>query len=117
MFWICAENSVDNTGMFLLLLSSAYTESRPFLLLAPPCKWVGWGCTKGWERTQQGQLTSAGQRDIPYHVMALSAHKAGGRRRKVKTFGATVFVFPSNHYVRWGHAFLEMAEHLPDNGK
>ena len=23
MFWGCAENSVDNTGMFLLLLSSA----------------------------------------------------------------------------------------------
>jgi len=34
MIWVCAENSVDNTGMFLLLLSSAYTESRPFLLLA-----------------------------------------------------------------------------------
>ena len=29
MFWICAGNSVDNAGMFLLLLSSAYTESRP----------------------------------------------------------------------------------------
>jgi len=25
MFWICVGNSVDNTGMFLLLLSSAYT--------------------------------------------------------------------------------------------
>jgi len=25
MFWICAKNNVDNTGMFLLLLSSAYT--------------------------------------------------------------------------------------------
>ena len=36
MFWICAENSVDSTEMFSLLLSSAYTESRPFLLLAPP---------------------------------------------------------------------------------
>jgi len=30
MFWICAENSVDNTGMFSLPLNSAYTESRPF---------------------------------------------------------------------------------------
>ena len=35
MFWICAENRVDNTEMFLLLLSNAYTESRPFLLLTP----------------------------------------------------------------------------------
>jgi len=30
MFWICAENSVNNTGMFLLLLSSAYAPSRFF---------------------------------------------------------------------------------------
>ena len=43
MFWICAENSVDNSGMFSLLLSSAYTESRPFLLLTLPCQRVGWG--------------------------------------------------------------------------
>jgi len=32
-FWICAENSVDNTG--ILVLSSAYTESRPLLPLTP----------------------------------------------------------------------------------
>jgi len=25
IFWICAENSVDHTGMFRLLLSSTYT--------------------------------------------------------------------------------------------
>ena len=36
MVKISAENSVDNTGMFSLLLSSAYTVSRPFLLLTPP---------------------------------------------------------------------------------
>jgi len=34
--WICAENSIGNTGMFLLLLSHAYTESGPFLPLTPP---------------------------------------------------------------------------------
>jgi len=45
MFWICDENSVDNTGTFSLLLSSAYTEPRPFLLLTPPHQRVGWGCT------------------------------------------------------------------------
>lgn len=31
-----AENSADNAGMFLLLLSRAYTASRAFLLLVPP---------------------------------------------------------------------------------
>jgi len=35
MLWICAENSVDNAEMFSLSLSSAYTESRAFLLLTP----------------------------------------------------------------------------------
>ena len=43
MFRICAGNSVDNTGMLSLLLSSAYTESGPFLLLTPPHQRVGWG--------------------------------------------------------------------------
>lgn len=46
LFWICDENSVDNTGMFSLLFSRAYTEafsahSRPFLLLAPPARRLG----------------------------------------------------------------------------
>jgi len=36
MSWICAENSVANTGMFSLLLSSACTAWRPFLLLTHP---------------------------------------------------------------------------------
>jgi len=36
MFWLCAENSGDNRGMFSLVLTRAYTESRPFLLLTPP---------------------------------------------------------------------------------
>lgn len=33
MFWICAENGVDNTEMFSLLLNRSCTVSRPFLLL------------------------------------------------------------------------------------
>ena len=72
MFGIFAEDSVDdnNAEMFSLLLSSSYTESRPFLLLTPPHQWVGWGCTRSWEGTQLGQLTPADQRDmIPYDVM------------------------------------------------
>ena len=68
VFWICAGNSADNTGMFSLLLSSAYTESRPFLLLTPPHQRGGWGCTRSWEGTQRGQLTPTDQRDIPYHM-------------------------------------------------
>jgi len=36
LIWVFSEGSVDNTGMSWLLLSSAYSESRPFLLFAPP---------------------------------------------------------------------------------
>ena len=78
--WICAENSVDNPGMFSFLLSSAYTEPRPLLPLTPPAS--SWGCTRSWEGTQLGQLTPTDQRDIPYHMTSWSAYKAGGRRRK-----------------------------------
>ena len=33
MIWICAEHGVDSIVMYLLLLSRAYTDPRPFLLL------------------------------------------------------------------------------------
>jgi len=42
MFWIRAENSVDNTEMSSLLLSSTYTESRPFVChTTPPVSRLG----------------------------------------------------------------------------
>ena len=47
MFGICAENSADNTQMFSLPLSSAYTEARLFLLLPPPHQGGGWGGAQG----------------------------------------------------------------------
>jgi len=37
-FWICAENSVDNTMMFLL--SSVYTESGSSPHTTPPDSWL-----------------------------------------------------------------------------
>ena len=82
MFCICAENRVDNTEMLLLSLSSAYTESRPFLLLTPPCQRVGWGCTRSWEGTQPGQLTPTDQTDIPYHMASCSAIKSWGKKKE-----------------------------------
>lgn len=41
MSWIYAEHCVDNTRIFLLLLCSTYTESRHFLSLTPPARWLG----------------------------------------------------------------------------
>ena len=103
--------------MFLLLLSSAYTQSRPFLLLTPLHQQGGWRCTRSREGTQPGQLTPSDQRDIPYYMASCSAYKAGGRRRTGRLFGLMEFVFSSNYYAWWSPAFLEMAEHLPADGK
>lgn len=58
MLWICAWNSIDSTGMFLLLLSSTCTVSRTFLLLTPLYWGGGWPCTS-YEETQPGQQTPA----------------------------------------------------------
>ena len=67
--------------MFLLLLSSAYTEPRPLLLLTPPVSRLGvhkklGGDTAG---TADPQLTKG----ISHTIMtSCSAYKAEGRRRK-----------------------------------
>ena len=86
--------SVLKTGKFSLLLSSAYTMSRPFLLLTPPHQRVGWGCTRSWDGTLLGQLAQTNQRGISYHMKSHAAYKAGGRRRKGGMFRMTVFCLP-----------------------
>ena len=53
VFWICVEHRVDNTEMFLLLLSTAYREPRPLLLLIWP-RWRGdWDAGEGRKRHSQ----------------------------------------------------------------
>lgn len=76
MFRICTDYSVDNTGMFQLLQHSAYT-ARTFSAphTAPPASRLGVynklrGDTAGWPK------------DNPYSMMAHSAYKGRGRRRK-----------------------------------
>jgi len=64
-----------------LLLSSAYTQSRPFLLLAPPPQRVDWECTSDWEGTQAGQLIPTDQKDVLYHMTSCTATNLGGRRK------------------------------------
>ena len=94
MFWISAENSVDNSRM-VWSLTSPYPEPRAVLLLPPPHQRGGWGGTKSWEGTQPGQLTPTDPRGIPDHRMSCLAIKAGGRRKE-GIFGVMAFVFPSN---------------------
>lgn len=115
-FLICAEYRVNDMEIFLLLLNSACTEPRPFMLLVPPYQWITWGCARSWEGTQTGQLTPNDHRDIPDHMVSCSAYRTWGRGRG-GTFGVMEFFFPSHHYVWQNSAFLRMVEHLPVNAK
>jgi len=64
--------------MFQGLQSSAYTESRTFLLLVLPWKWGGAGGAKRAERRpKQNSCSVAGRRDIPYHTVSCRAIKLG----------------------------------------
>jgi len=83
MFWICAAKSVDNTGMFSLLLSSAYTEPRPSLPLAPSHQQAAWGCTTSWEGhgwDSWPQLTKQISHTIWHHAQRIKQREEEERR-------------------------------------
>lgn len=63
---------------FLLLLSSAYTEPRPLLLLLLPCWQGSWKCMENWEETQPEQVVQTDQRDIPDNMTSCLLYKVGG---------------------------------------
>lgn len=82
-----------------LLLSSACTTPRSFLLLTLPQQRGGWGRTRTCQGTGWGHLTSADQRDIPHHMASCSGFHARGRRGKQGMIRVMVFVFLSLHYM------------------
>lgn len=74
LFWFSRQDGVN----IPVLLSSAFTVSRPFLPALPPQR-QGWRCTKSWERTQ---LTPIEQRDISHHMTLCLAVK--NQKKKVE---------------------------------
>lgn len=82
----CDQNGVDNSGVFLLLMSSTYTDPKAALLPTPP------------ERSWEGQMTPADQRNIPHEMVSCSACRAE-ERRKGRTFGVMEFVFPTHYFL------------------
>lgn len=117
-FWICDQNSFDNTWMFQLLQHSAYTVSSKsfpvFLILA--CQRVGWVYMRSWEVTQPGQMIPTDQRDILYHMTLCSAMKALGKNEEMGTSRVMMLVFPSNHHTWGSPTFLEVVKHLLTDG-
>lgn len=106
LFWICDENSVDNSGMFQLLLSSALHTIKAFSAsqINPPLSRLEMHKELG--GMQLEQCTPADQRDTPHHMMR-SAIKTGDEegRGNVQVDG---IVFLSNQCTWCSSAFLEM---------
>jgi len=69
-------------------------KAFPASPIAPPVRGLGWA--GGCEGTRPG---------------------AGGKEGERGTFRVTAFDFPGNHYMWWSPAFLDMAGHLPADGK
>jgi len=64
-----------------------------------------------------GQLTPTDQRDIPYHVTPCSAIKEGRKKEDGEDVRSDVLCLPKQPLHVMGPAFLEMAKHLPADGK
>lgn len=52
VLFICGGKGLENSGVFSWLLSCAYRESRPFLLVSQPHQQAGWGGTKSFFRAE-----------------------------------------------------------------
>lgn len=61
-----------------------YCRVKSFFASQPtsPHHWAGWGCTRSWEGTHQGQLAPADQREIPDHMASCSAHKKWRKKKE-----------------------------------
>ena len=102
--------------MFSLLLSSAFTESRPFLpLTTSPASRLGAHKKLGGDTAGTADPNWPKGYSIPYDV---AQHiKLGEEEGRGGCSEWWHFVFPGNRYVWRSPAFLEMAEHLPADGK
>lgn len=81
VFWICAENSADNTDCFIVAeqgLNRAKAFSAPHP--TPPARRLVY--TRALERTHLGQLTPTDHRGNADHLFSCSAYKVGERKRK-----------------------------------
>lgn len=78
MFWICAENNIDNTGMLLLcyFLSSDY-RVKTFSAPQPSSPESSLGMHKGMGGNTGRKLTPIYPKDIPYHMESFLAFRAG----------------------------------------
>lgn len=91
-----------------------YTASRSSLFLMLPCQQVGWRCTRRWEGTQPGHLTSTKGYTTPCDIV-ISNKNCEERRRKGGCSSLWHFLPPKNAW--WSPSFLEMGKNMSADGK
>lgn len=70
MLWLWEENKADNAAMFQFWLRGAAQSQGHFSSSCCPA-------VRGWEGTEQGQLTLTGQRDISYLMVSSGTIRLG----------------------------------------
>lgn len=104
MFLISAENTVDNTEMFLLFLSSALHSIKVFSTshTTPPVSRLGVNKNLGGDTAGTANPNRPKRYSIWYDIML--SIESWRKKEEEGTFGVIAFVFSSM-------SFLEMAEH------
>lgn len=78
VLFICGGKGLENSGVFSWLLSCAYRESRPFLLVSQPHQQAGWGGHKvflqGWRgrlKREEGGTSGVPKKDFLHFLPSL----------------------------------------------
>ena len=100
--------------MFCLLQRSSMRERRTFQLLVLPCQWGDGGCKEA-EVGQNQDSWPKMSKGISYTIWHSSDNKTGVRKLEGKDVWSVCLLKKSLHVM--SRAILEMAEHLPDDGK
>lgn len=72
---------------------------------------------RGCQAAGRGQLTQTEERDVPYHTASWTAIKARGMKEEGMDFQRDGVCLPKKLLHVMSPAFLEVAEHLPGDGK
>lgn len=90
MLWVCAGSRAGNSKIFSVLVGTAYTESKPFLLLTSSHQPGGWGCMRSWEVTVSTADAHWPKRYFRQHS-AMSAVRTVGKEKEWGKLRATLF--------------------------
>lgn len=91
------------------------TYNKAFSISPTTLRMSGLGEDKKLGKDTVGTPDPSWPKDIPNHMASCSRYKIGHRTRKWKKLWVMAFAISSHFCMWWSLAFLEMADHLPDD--